>query len=577
MKKYSFRIKILMSISACILIFCLLSSLMISSLLGNRLFRKSETIDKEYAGVILEYLQDIYENVNQVGAIVRSNSYVTRAMSYSSLNTTNAMYQALKAQERMDVYLSACPVEAEVSRMLIFNRAGVLITGTSIVGHQDISAERLMKSEMFLKHQDTKIPAFEVTTSIADGERDVLAYLYPLDRENLSFLYMEFDTKILTHLLEPYEESANIMIESTGISSRSWYASEALQAGMTGEDPYFRLSDYRVNEFPFPPFHLVVKTMTQGMLYSNDNVYIIYTLLITLVTVMATGFVVSRQVSNRISKPLNELAEHIVSLSGESELRENAAIEKGSDEVAAIGRGVNRLVRHINGLILRQKEMYEQKQQLEIDALQAQINPHFLYNTLDSIRWMAVIQKSETIARTVGALENLLRNMAKGVGGQITLQQELSLTQDYVSLQQVRYMEIFDYICEIPETFSDVKIVKMTLQPIIENAILHGIEPTGSYGEIRVSAHEEAGDLLILVEDNGAGMDEEELTALKTSLRCRNKNSMSGIGVSNVDARLRMIYGERYGLHYESEKNRFTRVTVRIPCRHGGESNAAEG
>lgn len=113
------------------------------------------------------------------------------------------------------------------------------------------------------------------------------------------------------------------------------------------------------------------------------------------------------------------------------------------------------------------------------------------------------------------------------------------------------------------------RIVKMTIQPIVENAILHGIEPTGTYGEIRIGARKEGEDLCIYVEDNGAGMDEEELDGVLKDRGKKNKNSMSGIGIVNVHERLKMIYGERYGLFYESEKGIGTRVTVRIPEEWG--------
>ena len=175
---------------------------------------------------------------------------------------------------------------------------------------------------------------------------------------------------------------------------------------------------------------------------------------------------------------------------------------------------------------------------------------------------MAVFQKADNIADTVMSLEDLLRNMAKGVGDKITLRQELSLVDDYVKLQQVRYMEIFDYICDIPEKYMDYLIVKMSMQPLIENAILHGIVPNGTYGELRVSAHETETELYITVEDNGIGIDKEEFIKVVTA---KNKNAMSGVGIVNVDERMRMTYGDEYGLIYEGEKGKFARVTIHIP------------
>lgn len=569
----SFRVKLLVSISLCILSFCLVSSLAIAGVLGKRLFLKSERIDTEYASVVTGYMEDIYDGINQVGVLARSSAYVTRALSYRALDSSKAQGAALRAQERLDVYVNTCPYNNYMTRMVVFNTDGLMISATGVMA-EPVTLERLEQSSLFLMQQG-QASVCEVTEALENPDETVLGCVYPLDQNGRCFLYMEFDTDLLAKLLEPYRESASILIESTGARRAAWYASEdlrgiaSLEGGAYVGDAEIAPKGYVLNVRDYAPMKLRVKTFTMQSLLSTDNRYIVYLVLFTLVTVMAAGFMVSRLVSARISRPLNALSAHLKLLSHEETLTENPQIEAGTDELADMGQVVNQLVRHINELIDQQKAMYEERQRLEMDALQAQINPHFLYNTLDSIRWMAVIQKSNGIARTVGALENLLRSMAKGVGDEISLKQELALAQDYVNLQLVRYMEIFDYVCEVPEDLMDARIVKMTLQPIIENAILHGIEPTGNYGEITVRAFVEDEDLCVVVEDNGAGMDAEALQRLQKAPKKRSKNAMSGIGVSNVDARLKLAYGAQYGLHYESEKGLFTRVTVRIPLRRG--------
>ena len=269
--------------------------------------------------------------------------------------------------------------------------------------------------------------------------------------------------------------------------------------------------------------------------------------------------------STKITKPIHILTTHIRKISETDDFSYNPAIVTSSDEIGEIGRAVNHMALHIQELLTEMEKMYEQRKNIEISLLQSQINPHFLYNTLDSIRWMAVIQKSKNIEKTTKALENLLRNVAKGVGDKITLQEELSLVQDYVHIQKVRYVEVFDIRYEIPEEFLSCKIIKFTLQPIVENAIFHGIEPTGEFGEITLRAQSDGSSLYLTIEDNGAGMTAEELQSLKESLKTSNKDSLSGIGVANVDARLKLNYGSGYGLLYDSEPGKFTRVTIHIP------------
>lgn len=448
--------------------------------------------------------------------------------------------------------------------MAVVNDSGMLVSASA---GKRLAAKQIYASPLFEEEIQRNRSVIQITPSASDSEQMVLAYLYPLNAALDSFIYIELDPEIIQGYLDVYQDSADLMVRSMGRYEATWFSSEGFKQRY--ENGEINEKGYLMDTMDFAPDRLSVQVFTSREIYSTDNAYLISMLFVVCLTVICVGISVSRLLSRRISQPLNRLCSHIVRLTDEDNLTVNPEIERGEDEVAEIGKVFNRLVRHINDLILRQKEMYEQKQRLEINALQAQINPHFLYNTLDSIRWMAVIQKSTSIANTVMSLENLLRNMAKGAGDKISLGEELSFVQDYVNLQQVRYVEIFDYICQVPKEYMDCRIVKMTIQPIVENAILHGIEPTGTYGEIRIGARKEGEDLCIYVEDNGAGMDEEELDGVLKDRGKKNKNSMSGIGIVNVHERLKMIYGERYGLFYESEKGIGTRVTVRIPEERG--------
>ncbi|MDE6817344.1 MAG: histidine kinase, partial [Lachnospiraceae bacterium] len=225
-------------------------------------------------------------------------------------------------------------------------------------------------------------------------------------------------------------------------------------------------------------------SLTDVTYAGGDNRYILYILVILFFSTAAAGILVTRLLTGHITRPIKILTGHIRKISETNDFSPDPDIEASSDEIGEIGKAVNQMTDHIQNLLGQQARMYEQKKNIEISLLQSQINPHFLYNTLDSIRWMAVIQGSKNIEQTTGALERLLRNMAKGIGDKITLREELELVGNYIYIQQVRYVEIFDYICQIPEELLDCRIIKFTLQPIVENAILHGIEPMKQFGEI---------------------------------------------------------------------------------------------
>lgn len=552
-----FQVKVLLSILVPVVVFSVITNIVISALLGRQLLEKREEIEMGYLSVIYSYLEDVKGNLDILALTAENSSAVQQILKKSDLDSVEAKSDALEAQNILAAYLSGSSINDYIEEMIVLNRYGVRISATST--EEMLGTEQILASRMFTKHFDGK-ERIGVGESVIDVGETRLIYAYPLDMAENRYIYMELNTSLITDMLIPYAESANIIVEDTGESGLAWYSSDTARQMHEKSAAGTR---YEINSRTFEPFGLKLSVVSQKSLYSGDTASVWYILTVTVILVICIGITVSRRLSSRITGPLRMLTDHISGQINAKYLTTDPSIEEGEDEIAEIGKAFNRLVRHINGLIKAQKKMYEQKQELEMNALQAQINPHFLYNTLDSVRWMAVIQKANGIADTVMSLENLLRNMAKGAGDKITLREELSLAQDYVNLQQVRYMEIFDYICDVPEEYMDYMIVKMTMQPVIENAILHGIVPTGTYGEIKVGIRETEKDLYISIEDNGTGVDGKEFQNLVKNRK--NKNGMSGIGVANVDERLRMMYGKKYGLIFEGEKGRFARVIIHIP------------
>ncbi len=555
--KNSFQLKVLVSILLPTVIFTVLTNIVVGTLLGQQLMKKRSDVDRGYLSVVCSYLQDAKDNLDTLALLTESSSGVKWTMMRSALDSVEAKRNALSAQDTLTASLSANPLSVYVDDMIVVNSKGMQISVTE--SKKMIPAEQILSCPILKDWGEDDRARCWLTESLSDPGRTVLAYAYPLDMQNGSFLYMELDTQLFTDILQPYGESVNMVIRSTR-DGNAWFSSGELAKSYEQEENSGAVMSETAS---FEPFSVAVDVVTEDI-YSPDVAYVVTVLLITAVFAVGLGITVSRLLSSRITKPLRHLSGHISLLTDQNELTEEKSIEEGADEIAGIGRAFNRLVRHINNLIREQKEMFEQKQRMEMNALQAQINPHFLYNTLDSIRWMAVIRKAGNIADTVMSLENLLRNMAKGAGNKITLLEELSLADDYVNLQQVRYMGIFDYECDVPKELLSCRIVKMTMQPIIENAIFHGIEPTGTYGVIRVSAKREGKDLYISVEDNGVGSEPEELKAFMYEKK--NKNAMSGIGIGNVDERLKMTYGKQYGLICEGKKGSFTRITIHIPA-----------
>lgn len=238
-------------------------------------------------------------------------------------------------------------------------------------------------------------------------------------------------------------------------------------------------------------------------------------------------------------------------------------------ELGDIGKAINRLSRDVVTLMETRIEDEKQKKELEYQILQSQINPHFLYNTLNSIKWMATIQNAQGIAEMTTALARLLKSISKGTRQLIPIKEELSLLRDYVLIQNYRYGGIVKVSYSIPDdALSDYVIPKLTLQPIVENAIFHGIEAKGENGLITVAFHQEKEDLHIDITDNGVGMSAELIAQVLSGTAPDTKSDFfRKVGIHNVDLRLKHTFGEAYGIRIASQEGEYTTMTIVLPLR----------
>lgn len=279
------------------------------------------------------------------------------------------------------------------------------------------------------------------------------------------------------------------------------------------------------------------------------------------------GLTISFFLSRHLGAPINRLAKQLDRIS-KGNFAPNPAIET-DDEIGLIGRQINQMSRRIAALLDTRVQDEKEKKDMEIKMLQAQINPHFLYNTLDSIKWIATMQKNSGIVKVVTALSSLLKNMAKGFNEKVTLAQELEFLQNYITIEKIRYIELFEVEIQVDDpVLYDAKIVKLTLQPIVENAIFSGIEPSGRFGVIKIHAFSRDNVLYLTVTDNGIGISPENIEKLLTDTSRITKSNMSGIGLPNVDRRIKLVYGEAYGIIIESETDQYTKVTISLPLEY---------
>lgn len=272
--------------------------------------------------------------------------------------------------------------------------------------------------------------------------------------------------------------------------------------------------------------------------------------------------IINRVVAERISRPIRKLNHSVM----EYEAGKKTEIYiGGSWEIRHLGYSIQSSYEKSEKLM--QEIVWEQneRRKSELDALQSQINPHFLYNALDSITWMIEGERNDEAAFMISQLAKLFRiSLSKG-HTIISVKDELQHAQSYMNIQRVRYKDAFSVTFDVEPELEKYCAVKLTLQPILENAINYGVDPMDDCGEIRVCVRKE-GELLVLsVEDNGIGMSEEEVELLLTDNNRVPKHG-SGVGLINIHNRLQILFGKEYGLVIESEPDEGTKVSIQIPA-----------
>jgi two-component system sensor histidine kinase YesM len=239
------------------------------------------------------------------------------------------------------------------------------------------------------------------------------------------------------------------------------------------------------------------------------------------------------------------------------------------DEITELGMSFNIMIGKIRELLDAKMKEQENLKKAELRALQAQINPHFLYNTLDTIIWMAEAQKTEQVVEIVSALSSFFRlSLSKGRDW-ITIGEEIERTRSYLTIQRMRYHDIMDFKIEVDEEVLDNTILKLILQPLVENALYHGIKNKRGRGTIVVRAKQKSeNEVLLEVEDDGIGLTSDRLAELLADLNDDSGDIKleSGFAIGNVNKRIRLYYGRQYGLSIRSEYNTGTCATLVIPA-----------
>ncbi len=294
----------------------------------------------------------------------------------------------------------------------------------------------------------------------------------------------------------------------------------------------------------------------------------------SLAVLLVMGVVMALLLHRVVDIPIGALRRRIGAV-GRGDFTEDPSIE-WRHELGDVGRGINELSRNVSSLMEKRLEDEKQRLDLEYRMLQNQISPHFIYNTLNSIKWMATIQHAPGVAEMVTALSRLLKSVSKGTQRLIPLEEEFQLLEDYFTIQRYRYGGTLALEIYPPEDRTLLKsclIPRFTLQPLAENAIFHGIEPKGGVGRVELAVEGLAGDggVRIRLSDDGVGMEQGQIDRVLAGPGAEGEEAaFRHIGVWNVHRLLQLSFGPDYGLRIQSEPGRGTEITIRLPGPAGG-------
>ena len=313
--------------------------------------------------------------------------------------------------------------------------------------------------------------------------------------------------------------------------------------------------------------YIFCQTESMGVITENlhketvDFIVIASVMLIILTIMVTMGTYVT---VSGIMEPVNEL--HVAtSRMAEGDFEARARISS-KDELAALGVSFNKMAESMEALIEEIKEDEQKMRRMDLRLLQEQINPHFLYNTLDTIVWLIESNETDDAVEMVVTLSNFFRTVLSKGKEMITIKEEEQHIKNYLDIQKMRYGDIMEYNISMDAVIYDYKIHKLTLQPIIENALYHGIKYKRAKGYVHVTGEKEGNHIRLRVRDNGVGMDEDELLRLRESISKPCRETDKGFGLANVNERIKNYYGTEYGISIYSTKGKGTIVEVTIPA-----------
>ncbi|MCC8051884.1 MAG: sensor histidine kinase [Clostridiales bacterium] len=403
------------------------------------------------------------------------------------------------------------------------------------------------------------------------------------DGENLGTVIISIDADTLQIEDEEAMNSSYFLADGEGVLSPlngSYEDAEAVYQIWTDQNQSgnFRKGSYYIHSYYISEMdtYLLAVLNTENVGQGMTKLQMLIWSCVLLV--ILSGVFLVWNVANGMVQPLQKFSDTMQKIRHGHQRRLDQKLElEGCQEIREIGNEFTSMMTDIDSLNRRifqsATDLYEvkvQKQSAELAYLRSQIDPHFLYNTLEAMRQMALANNVPELAQMTLDMADIFRYSTKG-SYEVSLQTEIDNTKAYIRIQQMRFQRKLEVFYFFPEEVVHLRVIKMLLQPIVENAIFHGLEPKEEDGCLYLGAHREGDRLLITIKDDGVGMSEEKLEEIRSSLGKEITTSENHVGILNTNARIHLQYGNEYGLSLESAKGDGTTVTITLPVIEGTE------
>ncbi len=549
-----------------------------SSIIENEVTSTYEMITEQYASSV-SYKLNIFENL--ISGIATSNSIQKALSTMQSSDYFNNMQKNIDVSNEIDFLRSGYDY-SQIDEIKIY----FMNPGFDLFGKYAENIENVQNNDWY-KQIDMKKRKLEILSSPDDkGDLSLVKVISSLQQDNrmdiIGLIKINVNKKNLYQLSDKrIDKVQNLKIYTLDETGKVIYQNcpESLKdIGLSGEDLKRKDSEIPLMNTGGGSALAVLRNMQYRdfkciIVFPTDSVNVkirnaIALMLIAIISIGAVSLIIILSFSASFGKRLKYLLGHMEKVKkGDLNVTDASGY---NDEIGIVHNNFNEMVEKLKQTINENYVQKLKKREAELKALQFQINPHFLYNTLECINSIAIVNNCMEISKIVLKLGEMLRyNLNNNVSEYVEFKEEINQIHNYVDIQKVRFGDKFSVIFDIPEELESRRILRFILQPVIENFIVHGFTDKKEKGCAEISATEKDGIIEIDIQDDGTGIPEHRLTLINDRLKINDEWQVDGnkksIGLQNVNSRIKLAYGEEFGLEIKSIQNIGTLVKIRIP------------